>query len=200
MLKFMRRRLRALVKILTKTKQVFVSTDIPDNVWKLRWIDLHRVPVGVDTDRFRGNARQNLQAHLDRVALQKVRRNRPTHPRRPQCPKGDARRRPRRPGPDQRAGTRLQTFRPLPARTGNVTPPQRPSHGSWTPDPSRTQIDFIWFVVTHPSERGVMDIDLLYEPPFTDRAPHGPEGLVIGSDVDALTAVHATAGPAEGVA
>ena len=69
---------------------------------------------------------------------------------------------------------------------------------------SRAQIDFVWVVVTHLTERGVMDIDLLYEPPFTDHAPHGPEDLFSGSDVDALvdalTAIRATAEPAAGVA
>ena len=69
---------------------------------------------------------------------------------------------------------------------------------------SRAQIDFVWVVVTHLTERGVMDVEVLYEPPFTDHAPHGPEDLFSGSDVDALvgalTAVRATAGPAEDVA
>jgi type I restriction enzyme R subunit len=69
---------------------------------------------------------------------------------------------------------------------------------------TRAQIDFVWVVVTHLTERGVMDVELLYEPPFTDHAPHGPEDLFSGSDVDALvdalTAIRATAGPAEGVA
>jgi len=49
-----------------------------------------------------------------------------------------------------------------------------------------------------------MDVNLLYEPPFNDHAPHGPEDLFSGSDVDALidalAAVRATAGPSEGVA
>ena len=57
---------------------------------------------------------------------------------------------------------------------------------------------------THLTEAGVMDADRLYEAPFTDHAPHGPEDLFSGSDVDelvaALNAIRATAGPAEGVA
>jgi hypothetical protein len=67
---------------------------------------------------------------------------------------------------------------------------------------TRTQIDFTWAVVTHLTERGVMDVDLLYEPPFTDHAPQA-EDLFSGSDVDlvhTLTAFRPSAGLAEGVA
>lgn len=69
---------------------------------------------------------------------------------------------------------------------------------------NRAQIDFVWVVVTHLTEAGVMDADRLYEAPFTDHAHHGPEDLFSGSDVDdlvgALNGIRATAGPAEGVA
>lgn len=36
---------------------------------------------------------------------------------------------------------------------------------------TRAQIDFVWVVVTHLTEAGVMDADRLYEAPFTDHAP-----------------------------
>jgi len=69
---------------------------------------------------------------------------------------------------------------------------------------SRAQIDFVWVVVTHLTEARVMDADRLYEAPFIDHAPHGPEDLFSGSDVDelvgALKAISATAGTIEGVA
>jgi len=54
---------------------------------------------------------------------------------------------------------------------------------------TRAQIDFVWTIVTHLTENGVMDAGRLYEAPFTDSAPHGPDELFSGSDIDDLIAV-----------
>jgi type I restriction enzyme R subunit len=208
MLELMRRRLRALVKLLAKTKQVIVYTDIVDEVGQLKEIDLYRVAVGVDADRFRAKARQYLQAHLDHVALQKVRRNRQLTPGDLSALEqmlvdagvGD---------PDDlaRASEQAHGFGLFVRSLVGLERDAAAEAFSRFLDArtySRAQIDFVWVVVTHLTERGVMDVDLLYEPPFTDHAPHGPEDLFSGSDVDALVdalaAVRATAGPAEGVA
>ena len=39
------------------------------------------------------------------------------------------------------------------------------------------QLAFVNLIVTHLTERGVMDAALLYEPPFTSYAPQGPDVL-----------------------
>ena len=39
------------------------------------------------------------------------------------------------------------------------------------------QIEFVDLIVNHLTEHGVMDAALLYESPFTDLTPHGPDGL-----------------------
>jgi type I restriction enzyme R subunit len=51
------------------------------------------------------------------------------------------------------------------------------------------QIHFIDLIINHLTERGEMAPSLLYESPFTDISPHGPEDLFTCPQVDELLAI-----------
>lgn len=55
---------------------------------------------------------------------------------------------------------------------------------------SANQLEFVNLIVTHLTERGVMEAGLLYEPPFTSFAPQGPDALFTSAQVDELFGGH----------
>jgi len=64
---------------------------------------------------------------------------------------------------------------------------------------SANQLDFVRLVVDHLTENGAMEANRLYESPFTDFAPQGPEEIFPPEDADelvaAIEAVRASAEP-----
>ncbi|EQD26478.1 type III restriction enzyme, res subunit, partial [mine drainage metagenome] len=50
------------------------------------------------------------------------------------------------------------------------------------------QIEFVNLIVDHLTEHGVMEAAMLYESPFTDLTPRGPEELFTSAQVEELLA------------
>lgn len=51
------------------------------------------------------------------------------------------------------------------------------------------QIEFVELIVDHLTEHGVMDAAALYDSPFTDLSPRGPDALFGDTEIDALISV-----------
>ena len=69
---------------------------------------------------------------------------------------------------------------------------------------SAQQLRFVNLIVQHLTDNGVMEARRLYESPFTDTAPHGPDTIFTDDEVDGIITilddVRAHAAPKETVA
>jgi type I restriction enzyme R subunit len=192
MLESARMKLRALVKLIEKGKKKIVYTDFEDELGAETPIDLPEVVAGMDMPKFREKARQFLKAHENHVSLQRLRRNQPL------------------------TSSDLDEMGRMLVEAGGskelINEAIEKSHGlgvfirslvgldreaakqafselviGTTATPN--QIEFIDLVVQYLTENGVMEVDRLYESPFTDISPQGPESVFTSAKVDEMVKV-----------
>lgn len=77
MLETVRRRLRALIKLIPKGQKKIVYTDFEDELGETSVIDLPQVTAGLNMSKFREKARVFLKAHESHLSLQRLKRNQP---------------------------------------------------------------------------------------------------------------------------
>jgi type I restriction enzyme R subunit len=192
MLEIARKRLRALVKLIEKGKKIVVYTDFEDELGEETEIDLPQVSTGMDLAKFREKARQFLRAHESHVSLQRLRRNQPltasdiTELERMLLEAGgspeiinEAREQ------SHGLGIFIRSLVGLDRETATQAFSEFISGTTATPN----QIEFINLVVQYLTENGVMEPDRLYESPFTDINPLGPEGVFPSAKVDQMVQV-----------
>jgi type I restriction enzyme R subunit len=180
MLETVRRRLRALIKLIEVKRRGIVYTDFEDAIGFAAEIEVKGVGPGADMVRFRNKARHFLRDHDDHIAVQKLRRNEPltatdlAELERIFVEAGVA---------DPQDLERVQADGGLGlfvrALVGLDREAAKAAFGTFMSGRpmSANQIEFLDMVIDHLTARGQMDPRLLYESPFTDLDPMGVTGL-----------------------
>lgn len=192
MLETARKRLRLLVKLIEKGKRIVVYTDFEDELGEGATIDLPEVGTGLNFERFREKARQFLKAHESHLALQRLRRNQPLTP----SDLDELERMLVEAGGTQEVIDRakeqshgLGVFIRSLVGLDHETAKQAFSQFILGSSVTANQIEFINLVVDYLTENGVMEPERLYESPFTDINPQGPEGVFQSAQVDSIVRV-----------
>ena len=188
MLEEVRRRLRALMGLIETVGREPLYTHFADELGALQERDTAALLSRDEFQQFRLRAREFLRAHDDHLSMQRLRRNQPLTPtdldelRRFLLSHGI--------GSEQviqRAAEECNGFglfiRSLVGLDRNAA---KELFADFLADGTHTatQIRFINEILDELTSRGVMDPARLYDPPFSDLAPTGPEDLFSEEEVD----------------
>ncbi|MBN8800437.1 MAG: restriction endonuclease subunit R [Lysobacteraceae bacterium SCN 69-123] len=192
MMETVRRRLRALIKLIPKGQKKVVYTDFQDELGETSVIDLPQVTSGLNMSKFKDKARAFLKAHESHLSLQRLRRNQPL------------------------TATDLDELEKMLLAAGGtpalITEAKEQCHGlglfvrslvgldqeaamqafsefisGTTATPN--QIEFINLVVQELTQTGVVEPDRLFQSPFTDVSSQGPLGVFPPATVSRLVGV-----------
>lgn len=185
MLETVRRKLRALVKLIEFKKRPIIYTDFEDEIGFGSVTPIQGLNVSTDAERFRLKARHFLKGNENHIAILKLKRNEPLTPLDLQELEGifiaagaD---------PKDIEFTRQDGGLGLFVRSlvGLERDAAKRAFDTFLvgKTPTGNQIEFLNMVIDHLTERGAMDPRLLYESPFTDIDPLGVAGLFEENDV-----------------
>ncbi len=190
MLEEVRRRLRGLVGLIESVAQEPLYTDFGDEIITIKEVDGAALLTRDEFRQFRLRAQNFLRQHEDHLTMQRLRRNQRLTPsdleelqqflishgignqsvidRASEEAKG--------------FGLFIRSLVGLERTAAKELFAEYLSEGTHT----ATQIRFINAIIDELTSRGVMDQDRLYEPPFIDLAPTGPQGLFSKPEADKL--------------
>lgn len=193
MLEQVRKKLRDLVQFIEKRSRNVLYTDFEDEMGASTSFDLLGIAPPQDMDRFRSKARAFLRDHEDHIAIHRLRMNKPLR------------------ASDLEALEKMLAENDI-ADVATIAKAKEESQGlglfvrsligldrgaakeafaDFLEGRTLTgnQIEFIDLIINYLTEHGVMGAALLYESPFTDIAPHGPDDLFTSDEIDRLIAV-----------
>jgi type I restriction enzyme R subunit len=193
MLETARKRLRGLIKLIDKAQRRPVYTDFEDVMGPETAVSLPEFESAADRGKFLIKARQFLRTHENHITIHKLRLNQPltgsdlAELERMMLEAGVG-------SADELAQAKAQNrglgvfIRSL---VGMDREAAKQAFGVFLVDGTATanQVEFINLVVDYLTEHGVMDASALYESPFTDISPRGPEGVFSPGQVDHLVSV-----------
>lgn len=188
MLENARKRLRALVKLIEKGKKKVVYTDFEDELGTETKIDLPEIANGLDMVKFKEKARQFLRANESHLSLQRLRRNQPLTAtdleelERMLIEAGGSKELIAKAAEQSHGlGIFVRSLVGLDREAAMAAFNEFIKGGKATAD----QLEFINLLVEELTANGVMEPDRLYQTPYIDINPLGPDG-VFPSSVEQL--------------
>jgi len=191
MLEDIRKRLRDLVKFIDKKQRRLIYTDFEDQLGPIVIGGYSAPPSAVNIDQYRKKVLSFLKEHENHIALQKLKRNIPitgsdiSELERILFESGEV-------GTkevfEQAYGKQEQLGLFIRKMIGLDRQAAKRAFRNYLEDKTLTanQIRFIDLVVDYLTRNGVMEADLLYEPPFTDHSTSGLDGVFDNRRADGI--------------
>lgn len=190
MLETVRRRLRALIKLLPKGQKMVVYTDFEDELGEAVPVDLPQVTSGLNMTKFREKARAFLRSHESHLALQRLKRNQALTPTdldelekmlieaggtQPLIAEAKS----------QGLGIFIRSLVGLEREAAMQAFSELLQGSKATPE----QIEFIELIVQELTQNGVVPPERLFESPFTDISAQGPMAVFPPTQVTKIVTV-----------